>query len=301
MLFRKKKKPTVDTRQRNTGSGQKVNSYYTASKKQITTFQRHTSTEPAKKSVGKIIKTYSTVVLGSTLLIIALFAMVTLSSTASIRIENGGEYRTPEQYQSIINEALQKQVNNKFKLTLDSNGVAEDIKRQLPEAYNVAVYAPLFGRNPEVIITTAAPFAVLQQDNAPSLVMSERGRLVLETTQSVVDSTHLATITNESGTRYNTNDQLFKPDEMASLRALQFQYTKGDINLQGSVAYVLPIAPREIHTKEGTYIAKFSLNDDANITQQFGALRAVQAQLQAQDKTPQEYIDVRLASKVFIR
>ena len=44
-----------------------------------------------------------------------------------------------------------------------------------------------------------------------------------------------------------------------------------------------------------------SMQQDAPIVQQYGALRAVQSQLQQQGRTPLEYIDVRLATKVFIK
>ncbi|MEF3088162.1 hypothetical protein, partial [Bacillus altitudinis] len=67
------------------------------------------------------------------------------------------------------------------------------------------------------------------------------------------------------------------------------------------VAYILPAAPREIQVKEGTYVARFSLSEEISIVQQFGALRAVQGQLLAKSISPKEYIDIRLATKVFIQ
>lgn len=298
----KKKAPLDQTDRRNSPiprQGQRVNSYYTASKKQITTFQRHTDvTQRATRSFAQKAKRYGLITLVSVLLVVALIAMFTLNKSASITID-GGEYRSPEAYQQIVATALAKSFKNNLKLSLDSTAVEQAIREQLPEAYAVAVYAPLFGRSPEVTIKTAAPFAVLLQTDGPTLIMGDRGRLIIEVNAATVDTSKLSTITNQSGTIYTAGDQLFKPEEMTALQALQFQYTKG--TGEGGVAYILPLAPREIHTKEGTYIAKFSLGSDMAITQQYGALRAVQAQLQSQGKTPTEYIDVRLATKVFIK
>ena len=283
-------------------SPQRVNSYYTASKKQITTFQRHTEqTRTKRTSWLSRFKRYGLMSVAAILLLIAILAMFTLSKTASITIDGGGAYRTATEYQKVVAEALGTSFQNNLKLSLDTKKLEAAIKEQLPEAYTVSVYAPLFGRNQEVIITTAPPFAVvLQDDPQKSLLLSNRGRLVMESSASTVDTSQLPTITNQSGTSLKSGDQLFKPEEMEAINGLQYQYTKGDTQI-ATVAYILPSAPREIHVQEGAYIAKFSLQLDSPIAQQYGALRAVQSQLQQQNKTPSEYIDVRLASKVFIK
>jgi hypothetical protein len=301
MVFKKKKQQSEQL-QRNmpgTTSRQRVNSYYTASKKQITTFQRHTEFSQAKKSYASVLKKYGLITVSVILAVFTLFAMFTLDKSASISIDSGGAYRSPEEYKQIVADTLGKNFQNNLKLSLRTDEIEQDLKKQLPEATNVAVYAPLFGRSPEVIITTAKPFAVVIQTGAPSFVLTDRGRLAIASTATIVDTTKLSTITNNSGTEYKQADQLFKPDEMSSMRDLQFQYTKG--TGEGLVAYILPTTPREIQVKEGAYVARFSLSEENNIVQQFGALRAVQGQLATKNSTPKEYIDVRLATKVFIK
>lgn len=306
MLFKKKKTTNNQTDKRHTArqpatSSQRVNSYYTASKKQITTFQRHTEASGnRKKPFVERLKKYSFIMLTIGLVFVAMVWMFTLSKTASISIEGGGAYRATNEYQQVVADALSASVQNTLKLSLRADEIEKAIKEQLPEAYTVAVYAPLFGRSPEVIITTAAPFATVVQGTSQSIVMSERGRLVQDISRTPIDASKLPTITNKSGTTFQAGDQLFKPEEMAALRGLQFQYTKGNSQV-APVAYILPSAPREIHVQEGSYLAKFSMQQDSPIEQQFGALRAVQSQLQQQGRTPAEYIDVRLASKVFIK
>lgn len=305
-MWRKKKQKTPESTRRNArnaASSSRVNSYYTASKKQITTFQRTNlanSHSAAQTPRWYILRQYGIGIIGGLLAVVALVAVLTLSGTVNISIDGGGGYRNVTEYERIIADALAKRPQNKIKFLLDADSVTADIKANLPEAYEVVVYAPLFGRNPEVILTTAAPFAVVLQEGAPTLIMSDRGTLVTEAAKSTVDSGQLPTITNQSGTIFAAGDQLFKPEEMVSLNALQFQYTKGNSQV-ATTAYQLPQNPREIHVQEGAYIAKYSLQQDSSIAQQFGALRAVQSQLLSQGKTPTEYIDVRLASKVFIK
>jgi hypothetical protein len=301
-MFRRKRKASNDQAQRNMsagGSRQRVNSYYTASQKQITTFQRHTEFSQSKKSYGSLIKRYGLITLSAVLAVFVLAAMFTLDKSASITIDNGGAYRSAEEYKKIVADALGKSFQNNLKLSLNSDEIEQELKKQLPEATNIAVYAPLFGRSPEVIITTAKPFAVVIQTGAPSYVLTDRGRLAIASTATTIDTAKLSTVTNQSGTQYKQADQLFKPEEMASLRDLQFQYTKG--TGEGLVAYILPTTPREIQVKEGAYVARFGLTDEVSVVQQFGALRAVQGQLALKNITPKEYIDVRLATKVFTK
>ena len=305
MWSRKKQvqNPTDRRNPRQPSSSTRVNSYYTASKKQINTFELTNTTYThavVKKNRQRLFRQYGLGIIGGILAIVAFVAVMTMSSSASISIDGGGSYRTSSEYEKIVSDALSKRPQNKIKFLLDADGVGKEIKANVPEAYNVMVYAPLFGRNAEVILTTAAPFAVVLQDKAPTLVMSDRGALAVEASRSTVNASQLPTITNSSGTDFAAGDQLFKPEEMASLNELQFQFTKGN-SQSAPTAYILPASPREIHVTESTYIVKFSLQPESNVTQQYGALRAVQTQLQAQSKTPQEYIDVRLASKVFVK
>lgn len=306
MMFARKNKAKHDDSSRKALNSdqrtQRVNSYYTASKKQITTFQRHADAGPraSRPSFIQRLKKYSFIILAVVLVFAALVWMLTLGKIASITIEGGGAYRPMPEYQQVVKDALDDAFQNNLKLSLQADTVENSIKEKLPEAYSVAVYAPLFGRSPEVIITTAKPFATVLQQSGDSMVMSDRGRLVQDVARTTVDTAQLPTINNMSGTQLKPGDQLFKPEEMKSLNGLQFQYSKG--NTQAApVAYILPVAPREIHVQEGPYVAKFSLQQDVPIEQQYGALRAVQSQLQQQGRTPLEYIDVRLATKVFIK
>ena len=300
MIFKKKKQQNnLDAQRSATTSRQRVNSYYTATKKQINSFERATEYGPKKRSSIMVqVKTYGLRAAIVGMALFAIFAMFTLSGNASISVDGGGPYRASGQYNDIVKNALDTSLQNYIKFSLQTDKVAQTIEDAIPEAYRVAVYAPLFGRNAEIIITTAQPFAVLQQQDGSSYIVSSRGTVVMVAKDSSISTSELSTINNESGQLYTVGDQLFKPEEIASLLNLQYQYTEGK---GGAVAYILPTTPREIYTKEGAYIAKFSLNDDANIVQQFGALRAVQEQLQASGRVPAEYVDVRLANKVFIK
>lgn len=299
-FLKKTKKNNNDNHPRSVYSqNHRVNSYYTSTKKQINTFER--ASEVGQKRRHTILENlkiftikFGVIIIG----ILAVAALFTLSGKASITLEDGGPFRSASEYETVVSNALGSSPLNYVKFSLKTDTASEEIKSKLPEAYSVAVYAPLFGRNAEVIIATAPPFAVMQQSNGSSFIVNNRGRVVIQANKSTVDTANLSTIENESGQIFKEGDQLFKPEEMASLLDLQYQYTQGK---GGPVAFILPIVPREIYTQEGSYIAKFSIGNDVNVIQQYGALRAVQEQLRDSNKIPAEYIDVRLGNKVFIK
>jgi hypothetical protein len=298
--FKKSKKPNKDFNQRMAHQqNHRVNSYYTSTKKQINTFERASEVgQKRRHTILENLKVYTlrfgVIVIG----FIAVSALFTLSGKASITLEDGGPFRSSGEYEKIVAEALGSSPLNYIKFSLKTDSSAEKIKSNLPESYNVAVYAPMFGRNAEVIISTAPAFAVIYQPDGSSLIVNNRGKVVIRANESVVDTSNLSTIKNESGQLYEEGDQIFKPEEMASILELQYQYTQGK---GGPVAFILPVVPREIYTKEGSYIAKFSMGNDVSVIQQYGALRAVQEQLRESNKIPTEYIDVRLGNKVFIK
>jgi hypothetical protein len=141
------------------------------------------------------------------------------------------------------------------------------------------------------------PAAVMKQQGSTDLIVSERGRLLLAANQSS-STTNLPVIANQSGITGKAGEQFLRPDDMASLLSLFEQ-----VKLAGSSAtYILPTQPREVIMLEpsrGAYQVRFLLGD--TLLQQYGALRATQKKLQELGQAPSEYIDARLATKIFYK
>ena len=132
MFFRKKKKQSEQLQRNMPGaeSRQRVNSYYTASKKQITTFQRHTEFSQTKKSYTSLLKKYGLITVSGILAVFLLLAMLTLDKSASITIDTGGAYRSADEYKQIVSDALGKNFQNNLKLSLRSDEIEQELKKQ---------------------------------------------------------------------------------------------------------------------------------------------------------------------------
>lgn len=304
MKFRKSKKDKdINAGRRNSqeASGQKVYTYYTASKKQLDQFERTNDSRQAKQAINpdslkaKAFKAFSVIAI-----LFAVGFTLTITSEPKISID-GTVYNSEEYYSSQISNVVSQGLNNRFKPTINSADIEGEVYRAVTEADMVKVSVSPIGRGVKVNITTQEPFAILIQDGAPSYIVDESGKVIADVSKTELDTDMLSTIKNESGLNYKLGDQLFKPLEMQAVKSLDYQYTYGDDNKV--INYILPENLRELDVKTDSYVVRYSLDDSsgADTTQQYGAYIAIKKQLDKQGSAPRSYIDVRLADKVFVK
>lgn len=305
MKWRKKSKKEQNKKEPNgrlASSGQsqnRVNAYYTASNKQLDAFNRSArlgNEEPTKKiPIKKILKATLIVIIFG----LMLFGLLVLYGSPRVEIKGGEPYRSMQEYESISISAINNNLANKFKPTLQTDEIADNIKQNVPEATSVSVSARVFGGSPEVSIIVSPAFSVFSQTGTQSTVLTNRGRLAIDVNNTTLDTSRLPLMENQSGYSYSIGDQVFKPVEMESMREIQHQFLQaGD----SSINYILPEKPREIWVIYKNYKIVFGLDIGASIETQFGAFKAVQSEIeQGRQAPPQEYIDVRLGDKIFIK
>jgi cell division septal protein FtsQ len=300
-LFKRKKQQgrSVVSASQNTPREQKVFSYYTSSHKNLNTLKRTNKLESASQAAtrhGRTLKNHWFGLTATVILLASSVYIMSLSYTPHV-VVNGTVYRSLGTYQSLAEKELKDTVLNLVKPTLQRNAIEKKLKQQIPEASQIIVNAPLLGRRPNIIITMDEPAAVMKQQGSQDLIISERGRLLLAANQSK-STTNLPVIVNQSGVTGKAGEQFLRPDDMRSLSTL-FEQIKLSTS---SASYILPPQTREILMVEpgrGVYQVRFLFGD--TILQQFGALRATQKKLQEMSQTPSEYIDVRLANKIFYK
>jgi cell division septal protein FtsQ len=276
-----------------------VFSYYTSSHKQLNKTQRIDRlkvTTVGRNQYVLFVKAHWFAITTITILVISGVYSLTLSFDSTVTIE-GTKYRPISEYQTAIQKELSTNPLNLAKPTLQRKNIEKKLKEQLPEVRQVTVSAPLLGRRPNVTIVMDEPAAVMKQQGSTDLIVSERGRLLLAASQSKA-TTNLPVITNQSGVTGKAGEQFLRPDDMSSLSSLFEQ-----VKLAGSSAtYILPTQTREVVMVEpsrGVYQVRFLFGD--TLLQQYGALRAAQKKIQELGQTPSEYIDARLATKVFYK
>lgn len=298
-IFGKRKKPQQTARNRNPEPKQKVISYYTATRNQLDGFERQSQTT----NETKIEKLYSLKskwfhILVLVVLLGCVVYMGSLGTNPHVTVV-GTEYRQAKDYNSVVASAYGNDFRNKIKPLLMADRLQEDIKKAIPEAAIVSVSSSIIGHQANVKIISDEPLAIFSQPNAPDMLMSNRGRLLLSTTDNTIKQTSsLPIIQNLTGVEARAGEQFMRPDEAVALKRLIQQYASDN----SKPIFTLNTNPHEVAAKEegrGSYQVRYILDD--TIVNQYGALRATEKKLQELAQQPAEYIDVRLADKAYYK
>jgi hypothetical protein len=301
-LFKRKNKQNIETG-RNAKNGvpkQRVISYYTASRRQLDNFERTSINQPesslAFSRLERFRSSWFTVVIAIVILIVVGY-LASLSKTPQVSI-NGIKYRSDSDYKKIIEDAVGNDMRNRLKPLLQVNALKESVGMAIPEAGTVTVKSSFLGHRPEVIIYTDKPIAIFSQPGSIDYLISNRGRLLLPASQSVISTAGLPLIQNLTGVNGKAGEQFMRPDETLAFNRLLAQYAAEN----SKPIFTLNTTPHEILAKEsgrGSYQARYLLTD--TITSQFGSLRATEKKLQELSQTASEYIDVRLVDKTYYK
>lgn len=304
MSWLRRNKKNNNENQRSSRSGaqsQRVISYYTATRRQLDNFERHTAQSENSLAFSRFEQfrsSWFTIVVVAVLCIVAVY-LASLSSTPFVMV-NGTQFRTPKEYQTIISGIFEgSDIRNRTKPLLRVNDLEAAISNAIPEAKAVTVSSSFLGHRPEVKISTDEPLAIFSQPNDKDYILSNRGRLLLPIAEATnFKSSTLPIVQNQTGILAKAGEQFMRPDETTAMTRLLAQY-KADAS---TPIFTLNTTPHELSAQEagrGGYYVKYLLSE--SIVIQYGALRATEQKLKELAQIPSEYIDVRLADKAYYK
>lgn len=303
-LFKKNKQnnpKVISNNGRQSGQNNKVQrvfSYYTASRRQLDSIDRNSNNQDNSINSRRIskIKRYWFVTLVIVVLIV-IFGYLSILKTSAHVVVAGQSYRSINEYQKIVDEELGRDKKNRFKLLLKKDDLQNSLKQSVPEAKDIIVRSTLLGHRPEIIFSNSKALAMFIQKDSDNYILSDRGRILLPTKDSKIDTSKLPVIVNQTGIKVKAGEQFMSPDEAQSFNSLIGQYNSESTIVQ----FTLNNIPHELIAKETGrgYYVKYLLND--NILQQFGAVKATQKKLQEIGQNINEYIDARLAERIYYK
>jgi hypothetical protein len=297
-FFKRKNKTKNNDRSPGDAQNQRVISYYTASRQQLDNFERRSASSNdslAYSRFERVRGSWFTIILCVAFAAMLLY-LATLGSVPHVVVQ-GTAYRSAAEYQAIVKQAFGSDVRNRLKPTLQKGALEKSIAAAVPEASVVTVKSSLLGHRPEVILIADAPLATFTQSGKTSLIMSERGRLLLPSGDVTKTNATLPILQNQTGIEGKAGEQFMRPDEARAFTRLLAQY-KAD---SSTPIATLTTIPHEITVKEAGrgYYVRYLLDD--TILAQYGSLRAVENKLKTNNQKPNEYIDVRLVDKVYYK
>ena len=232
-----------------------------------------------------------------TLLLVALLVLgaTTLSGTAKVTFTGNTDAMNADekaQYVEDVNAITSAGILNRFKLTVNPQGIARELKMRHPEFQNISVVVPVLTRELYVTASLSEPVA-RTQIQGQTYGIDANGFLI--GSSGVTDA--LPLIVDESGLVPELGAQLLPKSTMNSIYTITTQLAAAStpvnyIVLQKDTPYELTV-----YLIGKGYRVKFNAKADA--MQQSGALIATLKHLGAAQ--PKEYVDVRVPGRVYFK
>ncbi len=254
-----------------------------------------------KRASNIFIKWFGLFALGFVILI-----NTTLSST-TVRIksfdsETTKSYRSKEAYNQQINQIFSSSFLYKSKFSVNTEKFEARIKEAFPEVEQASVVIPLAGRKLQVSLRLVDPLVRLNTGGNQEALLSKGGVVLQVESQEKINSSFaslpllsLPNITISQGAQLLTSDE-------ATLVGLLVSEFDGSTEFRKKLKSIeFDVQKREIRARfDGLSLyAKLTPERDARL--QVGSLAATIEQLAGEGKLPQEYIDVRIDDRVFIK
>lgn len=304
MLF--KKKP-VNTAGRRSASAQPSKNKAVFSYYQNRDVEHDTNKSRQKLSLASAVlnrlQHLPTLVAGLLILVSILYAL-SLSDQPRVSVVNdqsGQEatfLRPPEEYQAATTKLLQQSVLNSNKLTLDTNGIEQQLQEQFSELTSVAVVLPIVSRTPVVYLQVAEP-VILLENGLEKFVIDEKGRALINAGQAGdLGSLNLINVNDATQLSIQPGSQVLTGHDTKFMQIIRDQLTGKGLKV---ARMEMPAKANEIHVFiEGKpYFVKFTTSGDPY--QEVGTYLALNQQLEGKKVVPKDYVDVRVEERAYYK
>lgn len=204
-------------------------------------------------------------------------------------------YHPASVYQSSAQATL-KSLRNHTKLTLDRSGISSAMKRQFPEISNVELKVPLISQVPTFKLDIAAP--TFNLSSASNIYVVGANGVVVAASGQLPSLSKLPTVIDQSGFEASPGKQVLATSAIAFINNLLAQCKQAGLQVQ---SLTLPAAPQalELRAEGSPYYVKFDLGGDAML--QAGQHLAAKHKFDSENTQPSQYLDVRVAGKIYYK
>lgn len=202
-------------------------------------------------------------------------------------------------YEAAVEGMIKSRLQNRFKPTVDTFFLSENLKNEYPELKDVDTHISIFSRKVRVKLIPATPVIILVTKNS-SYIVNNEGKVVADATQLLRDGHlgELSLVRDDIGLTANVGARVLTKDDVEFIDQLVFQLNAAGLKIE---TLSLPQIVSELHLKIEGYPYFVKLNTVGNARVQVGTLLAIQERLSKQGRVPSEYIDVRVDEKVYYK
>jgi cell division septal protein FtsQ len=205
-------------------------------------------------------------------------------------------------YQQAAHELFNASASNRNKLTVNASGIAAKLQKQFPELQQVSISLPIIGSTPTVYVRPAEPALVLAAANG-TYIVDENGRALAEATAGTnLSRLNIPSVTDQSSLQVRLGQQVLPRTATGFVSTVAEQLRAQKIDVQSMTLPALA-GELDVYLTGKSYFVKFNLQQGgAEIAaKQAGTFIAVNKQLEKQNITPSQYVDVRLEGRAYYK
>jgi hypothetical protein len=202
-------------------------------------------------------------------------------------------------YEQAAAQIFQASFFNSNKLTVNTNGIIADMRAQFPELVAVSVTLPVAGSQPVLYLQPAQPRMVLSTQESGMFLLDGSGRALMNAVHVPnLDKLGVPVVADESGIVLKEGQVALPSATVAFISEVAGQLRAKNVE---TTSYVLPPGANELHVRVSgaPYYVKF--NTHGNAREAAGNYLAVKSKLDAEKKTPKEYVDVRVENRAYFK
>lgn len=201
------------------------------------------------------------------------------------------EQKDVVRYEKTVEATIKTSLLNHNKATVDSRGVARNLKKNHPELQSAVVTVPIVGNKVNAYVTQYPAEFILRQGSS---------RYGLTSNGYIIDlpklSQALPVVNDETGEEVTVGGQLLPESHVSFIKTVVYELAHNNlkvssISLPSGKAYEI-----NVYLKSKPFYIKFNLAEDA--MQQSGAAVAVMRQL---GSTNPQYIDLRVPGRAYYK
>lgn len=205
----------------------------------------------------------------------------------------------PKTYQQAAQRILTSSFFNSNKVTINVDDIRDRLKAEFPELADVSVALPLFGRQPVLYIQPSTSRILLKSNQGETFVLDGNGRAIATLGQAEsLGKAGLPEVVDQSGVQARLGIQVMPSESIAFVTEVVRQLKAKQLTV---AQITLPAGNSEMHVRlqDLPYAIKFNLQGNAR--EETGAFLATKEYVEAQKQTVNEYIDVRVESRVYYK
>jgi hypothetical protein len=231
-----------------------------------------------------------------------LLAVYGLSLNSKTEVEASSEAYRPQAVYEQAASQITSGLKYRSKLTFDEKALSDSLRRQFPEINSVSANLSLFSRNPKLSIAVAEPSLIFQGTEGTygvnlKMVIDAKGTVI----GPVADFTsikNLPLVYDETGFGARKGEAALSRSDVNFILTVIAQAKKNKVPIK-SLTFPKSAQELDLRTADKPYYVKFYLGGDPLL--QSGQLLAARHQFEQSDKQPKQYLDVRVAGKIFYK